>query len=77
LSEHTNMTGEDFIRRVKALAKERGVEVRIDQKRGRGSHVTLYFGDRFAVIPHPQRDLKTGTQAAILKQLGIRKEDLK
>ena len=40
------MRGNELIKKVEALGKESGIAVRIDKKRGKGSHQTLYFGDR-------------------------------
>jgi len=60
------MRGNEFIRRVQALAKQRG----------KGSHVTLYFGDCLTVVRNPKDELKTGTLHAMCKQLDIRKDDL-
>jgi mRNA interferase HicA len=71
------MRGNELIRKVSALAKERGVAVRLDRKRGKGSHQTLYFGGRKTIVRNPQDDLKTGTYHAMLKQLGIDEKDLK
>jgi mRNA interferase HicA len=70
------MKGIEFIRRVKELARRQAVVARVDRKRGKGSHMTRYFGDRKTVVRNPQDDLKTGTYKAMLKQLGIRQEDL-
>ena len=42
------------------LAKERGLPWRLDEKRGKGSHVTLYFGERVTVVRNPKDELKTG-----------------
>lgn len=70
------MTGKELIKRLKQLAKARQVEMRYESKRGKGSHITLYFGDRYTIIPDLKRELKTGTLNAILKQLGIDKQDL-
>lgn len=61
---------------VHALAKERGLVCRVDEKRGKGSHVTLYFGDRLTIVRNPKDELKTGTLHAMCKQLGIEKSDL-
>ncbi|MDE4096734.1 type II toxin-antitoxin system HicA family toxin [Phaeobacter gallaeciensis] len=36
----------------------------------RGSHVKLRKGDRTVIIPHPKRDLPTGTARNIAKQAG-------
>ncbi len=70
------MRGNEFIRRVQALAKEHGLMCRVDEKRGKGSHVTLYFGDRLTIVRNPKDELKTGTLHAMCKQLGIGKNDL-
>lgn len=70
------MKGNEFIKRVKDLAKKRGVEAKVDKKRGKGSHVTLYFDNRFTIVRSPKDELKTGTLMAMLKQLEITKEEL-
>ncbi|QDL92563.1 type II toxin-antitoxin system HicA family toxin [Paroceanicella profunda] len=36
----------------------------------RGSHVKLRKGDRTVIVPHPKRDLPTGTARNIAKQAG-------
>ncbi|MGK7917194.1 MAG: type II toxin-antitoxin system HicA family toxin [Prochloraceae cyanobacterium] len=47
-----------------------------EQKAGKGSHVTLYFGQRFTIVRNPKDELKTGTLKAMLPQLGIREDEL-
>jgi mRNA interferase HicA len=38
-----------------------------------GSHLKVYRGDRFTVIPmHGKKELKPGTLRAILRDLGLR-----
>jgi mRNA interferase HicA len=71
------MRGNEFIKKVEMLGKERAVRVYIDKKRGKGSHQTLYFGERKTIIRDPKAELKTGTYYAMLKQLGISEKDLK
>lgn len=70
------MTGNDFIRRLRALGRARGVSVQLNSKRGKGSHQLVYFGEAFTVIRNPKDDLKTGTLHAMCTQLGIRVTDL-
>ena len=70
------MTGNEFIRKVNALGKRRGVAVRLDASRGKGSHQTLYFGTVFTVVRNPKDELKTGTFHAMCSQLGIKAIDL-
>jgi mRNA interferase HicA len=71
------MRGNELIKKVEALGKERGIAVRVDKKRGKGCHQTLYFGDQKTVIRNPKDELKTGTYHAMLKQLSISEKDLK
>ena len=72
----TAVKGNEFVRKVQGLARARGLTCRVDEKRGKGSHVTLYFGGRLTVLRNPKDELKTGTLHAMCKQLGIRREDL-
>jgi len=65
------MTGKEFIKKVQNLAKIRGLKNRVDQKRGKGSHVTLYYGNKFTIVRNPKDELKKGTLSAMLKQLGL------
>lgn len=69
------MTGNEFIRRVKALGKQRGVAVILNASRGKGSHQTLYYGSAFTVVRNPKDELKTGTLHAMCAQLGIKTID--
>ena len=71
------MRGNELIKMVETLGKERRIAVRVDKKRGKGSHQTLYFGERKTIIRNPKDELKTGTYHAMLKQLGISEKDLK
>lgn len=70
------MTGHEFIRKVKALGKQRGLVVLLNASRGKGSHQTLYFGAAFTVVRYPKDELKTGTLHAMCSQIGIKVSDL-
>lgn len=70
------MTGTEFIKRMRALGKRRGVAVALDAKRGKGSHQTLYFGGAFTVVRNPKDELKTGTLHGMCGQLGIKVSDI-
>jgi mRNA interferase HicA len=70
------MTGNEFIRKVRALGKPRGVDVTVDAGRGKGSHQTLYLGSVFTVVRNPKDELKTGTFYAMCAQLGVKPKDL-
>ncbi len=70
------MKGIAFVKRVKALGKRRSISVHVDAKRGKGSHQTLYYGDRYTVVRNPKDELKRGTYHAMLRQLDLEAQDL-
>ncbi|MTD98994.1 addiction module toxin, HicA family [Paracoccus sp. YIM 132242] len=37
----------------------------------RGSHLKLRKGDRTVIVPHPKKDLPTGTAISIYRQAGL------
>jgi len=71
------MKGSEFLKKLKALGRDRKVEVKIESRRGKGSHSTLFYGNRFTIIRNLKDELKTGTFKAMLKQLGINENDLR
>lgn len=76
LTDNAQMTGNEFIRKVKALGKQRGISVVLNASRGKGSHQTLYYDAAFTVIRNPKDELKTGTLHGMCSQIGIKTSDL-
>ena len=70
------MTGDEFVRRIRRLGRERGVAVRFEPRTGKGSHGRLYFGGRFTTVKDRRQTIGTGLLAAMLRQLGLRRDDL-
>ena len=70
------MKGNEFIKRVRKIAKARGISCVVDEARGKGSHITLYLGDGLTMVRNPKDELKTGTFHAMLKQLGVTLDDI-
>ena len=70
------MTGDEFVRRIQALGRGRGVAVRFEARRGKGSHGRLYFGDRFTTVKDRRKEIGSGLLAAMLRQLGLSREDI-
>ena len=71
------MTGREFIGKVRDIGRDRGVSVRIDTTRGRGSHVTLYYGRRFTVVKDRRKELAPGLLSAMIRQLGLSRDDFR
>ncbi len=70
------MKGIDFIRKIKKLAKQRGLRCSVDKKRGKGSHVTLYLDNNRTTVRNPKDELKKGTLSAMIKQLGLNHQEI-
>ena len=77
MSDTDLMKGSEFVKKLKNLGKQQSVSVKIEQRRGKGSHSTLFYGDRFTIIRNLKDELKTGTFQAMLKQLDIKEKDLR
>ncbi len=70
------MTGNEFVRKVRNVGHKKGVIVALVRKRGKGSHSTLYYDNKRTIIPNLKSELKSGTLAAMLNQLGLTMDDL-
>jgi predicted RNA binding protein YcfA (HicA-like mRNA interferase family) len=70
------MNGHEFERKIRKLARQRGVPVSFDAGHGKGSHGRLYFGDRFTTLKDRRKDIGPGLLKAMLDQLGLTKADL-
>ncbi len=70
------MTGNELIKALKKVGRKKGLAVRIDRKRGRGSHFTLYFGTRHTVMKDRTKEIGPGLQKKILDNLGLTKKDI-
>ena len=70
------MNGNELIKILKKLGKERGRAVRIDKKRGRGSHFTLYFGIKRTIMKDRTKEIGPGLLKKILDNLGLTREDI-
>ena len=70
------MNGAEFLRRVRRLGRRHGVPVRFDARQGKGSHGRLYYGDRFTTIKDRRQEISEGLFRAMLRQLGIDRNEV-
>ena len=70
------MKGNEFLKRIRRLAKDRGLVYEWHPNLGKGSHGVLKLGNRRTVLRNPKDELKTGTLHAMLKQLDLKPEDI-
>ena len=76
MSDIIAMNGRELIRRLRRLARKNNVDFSVDPVRGKGSHRRVTYNGRKSTIPYHNRDIPTGTIAAICRQLGVDRDDL-
>jgi mRNA interferase HicA len=74
--ENASVKGSEFLRKVKAVARRNKLTYRWAPERGSGSHGTVYVGSKFTVVKDLKKELGPGLLSDMLRQIGIRKEDL-
>ena len=65
------MTGADFIRKVRRMARRSGIPVRFESRRGKGSHGRLYYGSRFTTVKDRRKEIGPGLLRKMLRDLGL------
>ena len=71
------MKGKEFVDRVFELGADRHVSVRLDTKRGKGSHITLYYGTRKTIVKDRRKEIAPGLLHAMIRQLGLERDDFR
>ena len=61
------MTGNELLRRLRRLGQQRGVEVRLDELKGKGSHAALYYGSRRTTLKDRRKEIGPGLLRAMLR----------
>ena len=70
------MTGQQFIIRVQQWAKAKGLErPEFIAKKGRGSHGTLFVGDKETTVKDRKKEIGKGLLNKMLADLGIDKNE--
>ena len=67
------MNGREFIRRARRYARRRELEFYFNPAKGKGSHGTVYVGDRETQVQHGE--IATGTLLSMFRELGIDRRD--
>lgn len=70
------MKGAEFIDRVKKLGRERGVKVVFEKSHGKGSHGTLWLGNRKTTVKDRKKEIGQGLLGEMLRQIGLTRRDL-
>ena len=71
------MKGAEFIRKITRTGRRNNIPVRFVKEQGKGSHGTLYYGDRSTIVKDRKKEIGPGLLAKMLRDLGLARDDLK
>ena len=69
---NSSMNGREFTRRAQRYARRAGRRFYLDTRRGKGSHVTVYIGERHTQVKYGE--IHKGALMSMLKDLDIYRE---
>ena len=67
------MNGQEFIRRARRYARRNRLEFHFDPTRGKGSHGTVYVGNRRTIVQYGE--IGRGVLSTMLKELEINRRN--
>ncbi|WP_252178106.1 type II toxin-antitoxin system HicA family toxin [Endozoicomonas sp. 4G] len=70
------MNGNELLKKLKKLARLRDEQLKLLKARGKGSHGTLYYGDRKTTLKDPKKEIGAGLLKNMLEDLGLNKGDI-
>ena len=70
------MDGNELLRHLKRIAKERGERLAQMKSRGKGSHITVYLGERRTILKDRKKEIGPGLLRKILDDLGVDIDEL-
>lgn len=70
------MKGSEFLRKLHALARRKGLSLRFAPARGKGSHGTVYLDSASTTLKDLKKELGPGLLRAMCKDLGVDLKEL-
>jgi len=76
MSDILPVNGNELLKRLKKIARERRLQLQLVRERGKGSHGTLYPGDRFTIMKDRKKEIGPGLLKKMLTDPGLDKTDI-
>jgi len=70
------VTGREFLRKLRRLAKARQIAMTYDPGHGKGSHGRVFLGSTFTALKDPKQEIGVGLLHKMCRDLGIEPRDL-
>jgi hypothetical protein len=74
--ERQSVTAGQVLRRVRDVARRRGVSFDFVEKKGKGRHGKLYVGSRSTIVKDRKKEIGPGLLRRMCRDLGIDPQDL-
>ena len=71
-----SMNGNELLKKLKKIAKERKINLKLVKSHGKGSHGTLHFGGKKTTMKDPKKEIGPGLFKAMLDRIGLEKKDI-
>ena len=65
------MSGNELLKNLKKLARQRGEHLEFIKKHGKGTHGTICLGSRCTTMKDRKKEIGKGLLKAMLEQLGV------
>lgn len=76
MHDHVSMNGNELLKKLKKLSKERQMKLELIKAHGKGSHSTLRFGANKTTIKDLKKEIGPGLLKKMLDQLGVDKDEI-
>jgi len=70
------MNGNELLKKLEKIAKERKINLELAKSHGKGSHGTLHFGGKKTTMKDPKKEIGPGLLKAMLDRLDLEKKDI-
>jgi mRNA interferase HicA len=75
--DHASATGNELLRKLRRLARRKGVVIAFDPRPRRGGHGEIRFGDAITTLRSSRpKEIPSGTLRAMLSQIGVDPREL-
>jgi mRNA interferase HicA len=70
------MNGNELLKKLRKIAKAKGLPLETINERGKGSHITVKIGNHRTTMKDRKKEIGKGLLKTMLDQLGIDKNDI-
>ena len=74
--DNAHVNGNELLKKLRIIAKKRGLPIKLVKSHGKGSHMTLDFGGQKATMKDLKKEIGPGLLSAMLDRIGLTKNDI-